>query len=229
MRKQYIEGVVKDFHLTIWRNQDALWPGGRPGVIDMLDPYVGCHLLDIAYEEFDSLTSPFSFRGKGFRVAGLMDRHANKIAISNEYSESSKRFTLAHELGHWLLHPGETHHRDRAIDHHADNAGLSLEEREANYFAACYLMPEKLMRTEFEAHFSTKVPFRFNETTAFWLAPAVARSLTCADIGSLDRAFALADNRSYNGRHMKSLAEIFKVSKTAMALRIQELGFIQWP
>ena len=54
-------------------------------------------------------------------------------------SPSHDRFTLAHELGHYILHSPRTNsfafRRDRDL--------ASLVEWEANWFAACLLMPEQ--------------------------------------------------------------------------------------
>lgn len=64
------------------------------------------------------------------------------IFINIQDSLTRQRFTIAHELGHFLLHKnkqfvdnfsaGETFYRDGED---------TKEEREANYFAACLLMP----------------------------------------------------------------------------------------
>lgn len=48
-----------------------------------------------------------------------------------------KNFTIAHELGHWTLHKNLVGKSSKQI------------EREADWFAACLLMPEKWVREEF--------------------------------------------------------------------------------
>ena len=48
-----------------------------------------------------------------------------------------KNFTIAHELGHWVLHRNLTGERTTQM------------EREADWFATCLLMPEKWVREEF--------------------------------------------------------------------------------
>jgi hypothetical protein len=58
------------------------------------------------------------------------------------------RFTIAHELGHWICHvagaahPQPTYCRSRDLSEDADRA----LEREANVFAAELLMPEQAVR-----------------------------------------------------------------------------------
>lgn len=61
------------------------------------------------------------------------------IFINSKQPTRRKAFTLAHELGHYLLHENNTHFR---LDKQSyDNS--DMEETEANYFAASLLMPKK--------------------------------------------------------------------------------------
>lgn len=58
----------------------------------------------------------------------------------------------AHELGHALLHVGlEAMHRDRPVD--GPYNSTDIKERQANKFAACFLMPSKLVEITFEQLF----------------------------------------------------------------------------
>lgn len=60
-----------------------------------------------------------------------------------------QRFTIAHELGHFLLHEGITNHVDRSYRVNFRSAESSqatnVEEIEANYFAASILMPKHML------------------------------------------------------------------------------------
>jgi Zn-dependent peptidase ImmA (M78 family) len=67
------------------------------------------------------------------------------IRVKAGLHHGRKRFTVAHEIGHFVLHPHESHDRqhmkrDFAIWHDAS------EEAEANIFAAELLMPEFLFK-----------------------------------------------------------------------------------
>lgn len=85
-------------------------------------------------------------------VSGLFVRIEGKPVISVAKSEDPKRvrFTIAHELGHFILH---SNRKDLFVDHSpkilfrdsASSTGEELIEREANHFAASLLMPEKLI------------------------------------------------------------------------------------
>lgn len=69
-----------------------------------------------------------------------------KIFINKALPPEGKTFTLAHELGHYFLHPNQNKLRIDSFDY-SQNTQDSLEETEANYFAASLLVPrEKLLR-----------------------------------------------------------------------------------
>ncbi|MEO8581932.1 MAG: ImmA/IrrE family metallo-endopeptidase [Patescibacteria group bacterium] len=82
----------------------------------------------------------------GATPSGILVEQQKKWAILLNIDDTltRQRFTIAHEIGHFLIHKGkqfvdeftagETFYRDGS-----DNE----EEQEANYFAACLLMPEE--------------------------------------------------------------------------------------
>lgn len=70
------------------------------------------------------------------------------IVVNLADSAERRRFTIAHELAHFILHKG-----DSALYAHRDvinNSTAQNIEREANYFAANILMPEQLVREKVE-------------------------------------------------------------------------------
>jgi Zn-dependent peptidase ImmA (M78 family) len=75
------------------------------------------------------------------------------IGINDHHYPNRKRFTLAHEIGHYLLHAEEGFHIDEKspIAFRDENSGLANDswEVEANQFAAALLMPEKFLREDF--------------------------------------------------------------------------------
>ena len=74
----------------------------------------------------------------------------DKFIIANlSESAARRRFTIAHELAHFVLHRNGNSlyaHRDMTND----GAVKSSIEKEANYFAANILMPEKLLKEKVE-------------------------------------------------------------------------------
>lgn len=64
-------------------------------------------------------------------------------------SPGRRRYTIAHELGHWYLHA--THKAGERFERFCREADLRArrhQEGEANSFAAALLMPEPLLRDE---------------------------------------------------------------------------------
>lgn len=231
MDKCNIEQKVRALHKAIWQEKEQLWRGYQPKPIQMLQPEAAARVLGIDYQEVPNLgDTRFARKGTGYRIAGCMDRQAQVIAVSQEFKPEVMKFTAAHELGHWVMHPKNIMHRDLPIDGPSlKNAFRSQEEKEADYFAACYLMPAKLVIEEFEARFGPISKFRFNEHTCFHLGlPDHNRALRCEE-DSLDREFLLVRSTRYDGRYFNSLAKAFGVSDQAMAIRLKELKLLRWP
>jgi Zn-dependent peptidase ImmA (M78 family) len=94
-------------------------------------------------------------------LSGFLYRHqkSNSVIIgaNKSHHPNRQRFTIAHELGHYLLHEGELVHLDSDrgafmlnLRHRASSKGEDNDEREANLFAAELLMPAKFLRQELE-------------------------------------------------------------------------------
>ncbi len=80
----------------------------------------------------------------------LIKKEGSDPAIILERSDSKnrKRFSCAHELGHYVRRLGTDSHSYKYIDLRGDlaRAGTDPEEIFANNFAACLLMPEDEVR-----------------------------------------------------------------------------------
>ena len=74
------------------------------------------------------------------------------IGVNSSHPETRQRFTIAHELGHVLLHKEESLHVDEtaSIRFRDEESSLATksDEIEANQFAAELLMPEHLVTEE---------------------------------------------------------------------------------
>ena len=83
----------------------------------------------------------------GSSVSGYMSVESPdnfKIVLSAITTQSRDRFTLAHELAHFVLHSNFGEKRVRVSRSSSDRL-----EWEANWFAAGFLMPEKSFRKSF--------------------------------------------------------------------------------
>jgi Zn-dependent peptidase ImmA (M78 family) len=84
-------------------------------------------------------------------VSGVLVRQGESAIIGTNSTQSPQRqrFTIAHELGHFLLHERITNHVDRSYRVNFRSAESSqatnVEEIEANYFAASILMPKHML------------------------------------------------------------------------------------
>lgn len=75
------------------------------------------------------------------------------IGVNSKHSLSRKRFTIAHELGHMLLHPTNGVHVDEAVIQMRDSRaseGTDEQEIESNRFAAELLMPREFLEADFQ-------------------------------------------------------------------------------
>lgn len=88
--------------------------------------------------ESDENISGFYFREGERRVIGVNSAHARV----------RQRFTIAHELGHAILHDAEGLHLDQAFKFRDSRSSLAIDrdEIDANAFAAELLMPEDEVR-----------------------------------------------------------------------------------
>jgi Zn-dependent peptidase ImmA (M78 family) len=90
-------------------------------------------------------------------VSGLVLRRGKEIIIgvNKKQAPVRQRFTLAHELAHALLHPGMEVRFDKDfrvnLRSEASGLGVDVEEIEANFFAACLLMPRRFLQADPEA------------------------------------------------------------------------------
>jgi Zn-dependent peptidase ImmA (M78 family) len=89
----------------------------------------------------------------GDDVSGVLVRNEDTAVVGVHYSHhpNRQRFTIAHELGHFLLHDGGTY-IDRGtyvrFRDSASGSGSDKEERDANQFAAALLMPRDVVARE---------------------------------------------------------------------------------
>lgn len=95
----------------------------------------------------------------GEKISGMLLVKGSDGIISYNPTESQvrQRFTIAHELGHFLLHKKtqdifvdkqfQVHFRDEN-----STTGQDIQELEANAFAAAILMPKELLMREIKMH-----------------------------------------------------------------------------
>jgi Zn-dependent peptidase ImmA (M78 family) len=128
----------------------------------------------------------------------VRDQESNKVVIgaNKSHHPHRQRFTVAHELGHFLLHKGQPVHLDEDNTRAAfrvnlrsaeSTTGEDNDEREANLFAAELLMPASFLKKDLQGK----------------------------DVDLLD-----------DGKFLEKLAGKYKVSVQALTFRLAYLRYI---
>lgn len=141
----------------------------------------------LKYEPFDEDLSGVLVKGGNRVVIGVNSTHAVR----------RQRFTVAHELGHFVLgHAGEVF-VDKTLRHQTmvirrdgkSSLGVDTEEIEANRFAAELLMPPKLVSEQVSKRIAKRAHIAPEEM-------------------------------------ISELADVFQVSQQAMEIRLTNLGYL---
>ena len=122
------------------------------------------------------------------------------IFVNSNMYAPRKNFTIAHELGHHFLCHTLLNGAILCDKNAVFGNNKSESEKEANYFAACFLMPKGLMEmkhTEFEKNYEPQMSLFIN-----------------------------FDTQEKNKQRIEYLSEFFQVSKEAMGYRLEELKII---
>lgn len=90
-------------------------------------------------------------RGPHASFSGMLIRKDGYALIGVSSSEVAvrQRFTIAHELGHFFLHP----QKDAFVDYRDNSRDVmrTPREKEANMFAAALLMPSEFLKKDFRS------------------------------------------------------------------------------
>jgi len=186
------------------------------------DPFLACNLIKYSVHIVDNLDH---LSTKPKQIAGIIDPSIREIQISNDFPKTVQRFTLAHELGHALLHEGMSRHRDMPLDGANFKGKRSPAEVEANKFATNFLMPEDILTLRFKQKFLTE-KFVINDDTVFALDPSNKQNLRQRIKTLRDLTSYLSKVGPYSGNHYHSLVIQFEVSEKAMAIRLEELDLV---
>ncbi len=180
--------------------------------------------MDYIYIQSDTL-GIYEQDGDLFEIAGLIDKSQKLVRISNNFPHETQNFTAAHELGHAILHKQTVLHRDKPLDG-SMTTPRSREEMQADKFATYFLMPGKLVEDIFRQLFEMP-KFVINENTVLAIRVGSVSALEkCQNIRGLARLLASTDY--YGGKSFNTLAKIFGVSTETMAIRLEEIGLLEF-
>jgi hypothetical protein len=220
-----IEAKVQALHRHLWKERAALWPEGVPAEpIAMLDPTVALAMLGYSVDLLPSGLGQYHTGRSTVDVAGLINTASRSVQISGMLGSEVQRFTAAHELAHAVLHPDAVGvHRDRPLDGIASSR--ERPERDADRFATLWLMPAKLMASEFKSAFLQN-RFVLNTDTAFDLLGRSPDEVAKAYPTRRHLSRLIASASHYAGKQIYPLATRFRVSTETMAIRLEELELV---
>lgn len=117
-----------------------LWQSVPAGPPVQVEKVAACIRAEIRYEPAEEGVSGMVWRSPEGAIIGVNALH----------SKTRRRFTIAHEIGHLVLHDGDDFHvhEGYALVGRRDgdaSLGIYRKEVEANYFAAALLMPKALL------------------------------------------------------------------------------------
>jgi Zn-dependent peptidase ImmA (M78 family) len=106
--------------------------------------------------------------------SGYFDSNKKTIFVNDDYPATRNLFTIAHEIGHYVLHEGS---QNRFDEYHKYTKVEKEREKEANDFAAELLMPQYKFEEVFDEFKGDikKIADKFGvsikatEVRAFWL------------------------------------------------------------
>lgn len=116
---------------------------------------------------------PFDFPDTISAVVRIYEDGKKVIGVNKKQSEVRQRFSIAHELGHYLSGHESYNHDQIVVDPERRYQDPSFQaEQEADEFAAELLMPSRLLKKDFGAnHISiTGLAKRYNVSEqAMWI------------------------------------------------------------
>jgi formiminotetrahydrofolate cyclodeaminase/Zn-dependent peptidase ImmA (M78 family) len=220
-----LETLARKLQSQVWIHRKNIWMENVPEehILALQPDIVLKKILGYNYVEMDEL-GQHEVDGDRYEVAGIIDKGKKLVQVSTKFSKESMRFTVAHELGHALLHKQEILHRDRAID--GPNVRRVGEERQADKFAVFFLMPAKHVREAFRIAFQTP-RFEVNESNVLFFGVANLEAFKNQYGDTRVLARHLASTELFGGRAIVPLHKLFGVSVETMAIRLEELGLVK--
>lgn len=218
-----IEKLARDIQNSLFINTEVLnWNDMSERPLDLLNSKEVLKLLNYQSKEEQSLGT----NENNEEIAGIINTNLFEVRISKMYPKEVMNYTLAHELGHALLHNDMINHRERPFDNYSDKVRRPQKEYQADKFASFFLMPKKLVESTFRNQFGTAL-IKLNEESAFNLTNSSLSSLKKRVKELRDWSRIVASCTMIGITPIESMTKIFNVSVEAMAIRLEELGLVE--
>ena len=140
-----------------------IWTGKAPPIpIDEIaDSHFGLRVCEVSPAQMREAPGLGIELADDETISGLLLPSLGEIWVNADEAAqwpARRRFTIAHELGHWVLHRTGQQAlfcRKASVDEEpgapaTTKPALPVEESEANAFAAALLMPAELVRRHYE-------------------------------------------------------------------------------
>jgi Zn-dependent peptidase ImmA (M78 family) len=122
-------------------------------------------------------------------ISGIVYRNEDGtavIGVNSSHSIQRQRFTIAHEIGHLLLHADESLHVDKnfPIGLRDETSGKSVNQNEieANQFAAALLMPPNLIADDIKPFIGKDVLFAIRKLAKKYMVSEQAMSIRLSSL-----------------------------------------------
>ena len=179
-------------------------------VEDIIERSLGLRLL---YEDLEKVLGSNDVLGATYVESGIICVNERLFEHS---SEGRLVFTCAHEVGHWVLHRRYVDVQGRRLKGEAIVCRLSDAkapiEWQADYFAACLLMPEKEIREAFKKVCGPE--------------PVVINNVKSSVEEGAQREEPFVEQWPFIAAAMCESGGFSNVSKQAMVIRLQNLGLL---
>jgi hypothetical protein len=189
---------------------------------------IATKVLGLCFEEPDEVGTS----DKGIlrvELAGALNRSAKKILVARKFSPEIQRFTGAHEIAHYLIHPDLFNLRESPLTEGSiRNQKKPTCEKEADLFAAELLIPSDIVFDLFGRLFGDGVDgAQIRDDQAYCVSNGRLAASEISRLQPLERARLIAGQSSLVAAHGRSLADIFGVSATAVGIRLLDLELVR--
>jgi len=230
-RRQFIREKANDLIRKLWQlEKSRRGPALRFRDLLPLEPrQIAIELLSLEYEELEEI-GHLSIGPLRVTLAGLLDRDKSLIAVSARLSLEIRRFTAAHEIGHFVLHPEITSLREDPRTDAALRAPLrSVRGKEADLFAAELLMPERFFNQVFANLWGDDDidGGQLDDDRAYYLTQGKLSARDISKLSRLERAKLVAREIPMTTADDLPMAEIFGVSPTAAGIQLLDSGRVR--
>lgn len=240
MERAAIEFMAATLRAQVLRYVQSRYPDAE-NARKYLHPKYAFEMKGFTYEERPDLDLELRVVGtqvsvKRSVIAGQLNRRDKTVYTSDSSTPEVKKFTAAHELAHLVLHDNVIEHRDRP--YRGQRSRRSDREREADVFAAAYLMPPRWVANDLSRRFGgfgryphapclrDRLPIVVDERLAWFLDSEDWERLLTPD-ADIERSRAMSVCTNVGNGHFCSMSEEYGVTPPAMALRLVELNLIE--